>query len=193
VPKTTLAEITDAIRNADFDRLEVLCEQEPDEPGIFVLGLVFLNKARDTGLYFSGIRDHEGYHVSYSTAADVLDALKAMADEHRVDLSMICSGGYALLPGNDQAFLTQLEKQGLYWAKDQAQVSPLDTDVIPEGSFCLDCPYRSFRDDKPKQMNGYCEYLGHGDWMTKLGFSDLWDGVKECEVKRDSELSKIKA
>ena len=189
VPNTTLDDITDVIRDADFDRLEVLCNQEPDESGIFVLGLVFLNKTRDTGLYFSGIRDQEGYHVSYSTAAVVLDVLKTMADENRVDLSLMCSGGYALLPGNDQALFTQLEKRGLYWAKDQAQVSSLDTDVIPDGLYCLDCPYRSFRDDKPEQMNGYCKYLGHGDWMTKLGFSGLWDGVKECQVKRDVEAS----
>lgn len=87
-----------------------------------------------------------------------------------------------------------------------------DTSVIPKGFYCYSikkgkrvmCPYWSIRKDKPEQENGYCAYLGKGDWglhkdddykevksgkITKgrdLPFSPslLWDAVKECEIKR---------
>ena len=52
-------------------------------------------------------------------------------------------------------------------------------DQIPDGLYCYTiksieketgrmqtnaCKYWSIRDGKPKQENGYCDYLGWGDW-----------------------------
>lgn len=46
--------------------------------------------------------------------------------------------------------------------------SKLSTKPIPVGYYCYDkkgnCPYWSIRKDKPEQRNGYCAYLGKGDW-----------------------------
>lgn len=52
------------------------------------------------------------------------------------------------------------------------------------------CPYWSLRPDKPDQFNGFCEYLGVGDWMldksgNHVGSGLLWDQVKECGIKDD--------
>lgn len=69
-------------------------------------------------------------------------------------------------------------------------------DDIPQGIYCYEivdidysqnppivrikrCPYLSYRDDHPEQMDGYCEFLERGDWD---GGGMLWDGVKECGV-----------
>jgi hypothetical protein len=81
---------------------------------------------------------------------------------------------------------------------------------IPKGDYCEGCPFWSIDKAKPEQMNGYCSYLGKGDWdfyeempdkievetrqpdgSYKLELVDkhpmygtlLWDGVKECGVK----------
>lgn len=64
-----------------------------------------------------------------------------------------------------------------------------DTSVIPEGIYCythvkgkfVACPYWSLRKDKPKQENGYCAYLGKGDWESD-DFGLLWDQCKECNI-----------
>lgn len=57
---------------------------------------------------------------------------------------------------------------------------------IPRGVYCNNmttrCPYWSIHSDKPEQENGYCAYLGSGDWGHN-GFGLLWDAVKECDVK----------
>ena len=59
--------------------------------------------------------------------------------------------------------------------------------LIPTGDYCYSlypkmvCPFWSIRKDKPEQMNGYCSYLGRGDWEVDC-FSLLWDQVKECDV-----------
>lgn len=95
-----------------------------------------------------------------------------------------------------------------------------DKRLIPKGYYCYSrivqikgtnpprfkvigiCPYWSVRKGKPKQENGYCAYLGKGDWdlnkeqiwidsegqkttAEELGFpmSLLWDMVKECNIK----------
>lgn len=67
-------------------------------------------------------------------------------------------------------------------------------DVIPEGFYCYkltgevnengfpireDCPYWELRDDQEEQDNGYCHFLGEGDWDVE-GLSLLWDQCKEC-------------
>ena len=76
--------------------------------------------------------------------------------------------------------------------------------VIPEGIYCYTrdannnvtrCPYWSTIRSYPKQMNGFCEYLGMGDWNftyedmegNVIGHMHglLWDQCKECHVKWD--------
>jgi len=84
-----------------------------------------------------------------------------------------------------------------------------DEKYIPPGSYCyeflderpqkeggrnredwamrtLSCPYREIREDKPKQMCGYCHYLEAGDWEED-GTLLVWDGVKECGVNYELE------
>ena len=73
----------------------------------------------------------------------------------------------------------------------------MDESKIPPGDYCYVkleqiegtprlrclgmCPYWSRRDDRPEQENGYCSYLGWGDWEQD-NFSLLWDQVKECGI-----------
>ncbi len=62
-----------------------------------------------------------------------------------------------------------------------------NTEVIPEGLYCYSiigdetkrCPYWDKNPDKPSQENGYCHFLGEGDWDCE-GLSLLWDQCKEC-------------
>lgn len=77
-----------------------------------------------------------------------------------------------------------------------------DESVIPEGLYCYNengvCPYWSLREDKPHQRNGYCSFLEQGDWEFtsedypedhpfQTAMSLLWDQVKECGLKRDTD------
>ncbi len=84
--------------------------------------------------------------------------------------------------------------------------------LIPRGLFCEDCPFLSKDHRKQEQGNGYCSYLGKGDWdlntecaeedvevttrqpdgtysMKVMKYKDLppnsllWDGCKECQVR----------
>ena len=66
---------------------------------------------------------------------------------------------------------------------------PKSEDLIPHGIYCYHrdennkitlCPYHSFNDEKPEQMNGHCSYLNRGDWEE--GLSHLFDHVKECGI-----------
>jgi len=97
--------------------------------------------------------------------------------------------------------------------------------VIPKGVYCYrikgasvmddgmvvlhthNCPFWSRNKKKPKQSNGYCSYLGKGDWdlayhphvtwehgkavdyidteMTMYGL--LWEMVKECSINDEWE------
>ena len=50
------------------------------------------------------------------------------------------------------------------------------------GALLYKCPYWSVDEDMPKQLNGYCSFLGEGDWDQKH-ISLLWDQCKECDVK----------
>ena len=71
---------------------------------------------------------------------------------------------------------------------------------IPYGCYCYDvvegtnefgipntfpCPFWRVDKYKPKQENGYCGFLGVGDWMTAGGM--LWDQCKECDINWDDE------
>lgn len=72
--------------------------------------------------------------------------------------------------------------------------------LIPRGLYCYHrlshyedgrtvvdmCPYWSKRYDKKEQENGYCQYLGKGDWESD-GLSLLWDQCKECDVNFGDE------
>lgn len=182
VPVCSLERIVDVARDEDIDRLEVLYVVEDGMPGFFVTGLVFLNKRNDEGYFFEGITDTDGCHVQYSHAAEIMEVLRLIVDETAVELSIFGSGDF--WPRGEDNFFFQLERDGLQWAK-QPTPEKLDISVIPEGANCAGCPYLSFRPDKPAQQCGYCAYLDYGDWMTKLGFTVLWDGLKECQVKQD--------
>ena len=71
-----------------------------------------------------------------------------------------------------------------------------DIDFIPYGMYCYEildvdiengkiniklCPYWDRDEERPEQENGYCHYLGYGDWESE-GTSLLWDQCKECQV-----------
>lgn len=69
---------------------------------------------------------------------------------------------------------------------------------IPHGNYCYvpigwqgckykisPCPYWSKDPSKPEQQNGYCSYLGYGDWHEDKGFGLLWDQVKECGINEE--------
>ncbi len=90
--------------------------------------------------------------------------------------------------------------------------------VIPKGPYCYSgsrgrgkCPFWSISSEYPNQYNGYCAFLGKGDW--NLGMDDpifghkpstgerwmtpksdvpipinlLWDQCKECGINDDWE------
>lgn len=78
-----------------------------------------------------------------------------------------------------------------------------DESVIPAGCYCYtgqglthpadggpprmevkECPYWARNPEKPEQINGYCAYLGEGDWQDD-GPSLLWDMVKECGINTE--------
>lgn len=94
----------------------------------------------------------------------------------------------------------------------------LDKGLIPKGQYCYDaggvCPYWSRNSEYPEQANGYCSFLGKGDWdMNKekswkmvegpswknpsvdfvsaddlgLPLSLLWDQVKMCGENEDDD------
>jgi hypothetical protein len=103
--------------------------------------------------------------------------------------------------------------------------------LIPKGLYCYSgscapgsktfklCPYWSSKKNRPEQENGYCSYLGKGDWeinrekkiviarvhqkdgsykevKEKYGpdrpsfFGILFDMCKECSVNMDDEYDK---
>lgn len=78
-----------------------------------------------------------------------------------------------------------------------------DTSVIPNGYYCYTsigrhpngrmkiktCPYWSADASKPEQQDGYCAFLGKGDWMEN-GTDLLWDMVKECGIKENDDSEK---
>lgn len=87
----------------------------------------------------------------------------------------------------------------------------LDPTVIPPGPYCYTfngvnrvlpdgrpamgvthCPYWMKLPGKPEQGDGYCAFLGIGDWdevepdgKVIRGTFLLWDSVKECGVNDD--------
>jgi hypothetical protein len=79
--------------------------------------------------------------------------------------------------------------------------------LIPKGLYCDGCPFWFVDKTHPEQENGYCSYLGKGDWDLNAEIAEkdvevrygdkveimkykdlppsslLWDGCKECGVK----------
>ena len=83
--------------------------------------------------------------------------------------------------------------------------------LIPRGFYCKGCPFWFKDGSRREQENGYCSYLGKGDWDINdeypqlvevkkrkadgsyktefvnkselLPMSLLWDGCKECEKR----------
>lgn len=59
---------------------------------------------------------------------------------------------------------------------------------IPLGIYCYgaygNCPFWDYDDERDYQDNGYCHYLGRGDWDGGGDgfFTLLWDQCKECDV-----------
>ena len=66
----------------------------------------------------------------------------------------------------------------------------LDQSIIPAGRYCKDvngtCPHWSLNESQLDRRNGYCAFLGQGDWEVGENSWDslLWDKVKECEINR---------
>lgn len=57
--------------------------------------------------------------------------------------------------------------------------------VIPRGMYCygalnVTCPYWDKAARGPERGDGYCWFLGKGDWDD--GVSELWDQCKNCGV-----------
>jgi len=58
--------------------------------------------------------------------------------------------------------------------------------VIPKGDYCYRgkccCPYWDSASNVEEQSNGFCWFLGKGDWMPpeEGGTFLLWDQCKEC-------------
>lgn len=184
VPMVTLDDIRAITKEFDADRLEVMVIETGGDPGYYVTALVFLNKGRDDGYYFRGLADLEGYHILYPRAKDVVDALKTIADEKRMQLDIWASGDGLKLSCEPDNFFQQLKDEQVGWMKNDEPKSA-DPSCIPAGSHCAGCPYVQTIPGKPDQNDGYCAYLDFGDWMTKLGFSMLWDGLKKCQINRD--------
>ena len=61
--------------------------------------------------------------------------------------------------------------------------------VVPRGIYCYDekgnCPYWDVEENKPEQDNGFCWFLGKGDWDDDMG--EIWDQCKCCGI-RDEEI-----
>ena len=63
---------------------------------------------------------------------------------------------------------------------------------IPKGFYCYDyidgefylCPFWNIDNEKPEQENGYCHFMGKGDWELN-SIALLWDQCKECDVNRE--------
>lgn len=58
---------------------------------------------------------------------------------------------------------------------------------IPKATpYCENCKWHRIYSNKPYQENGYCKYIGRGDWQDdSMGL--LWDGDKECEEHETEE------
>ena len=59
----------------------------------------------------------------------------------------------------------------------------LGESVIPDGCYCQQCPYFDCATNKEEQSNGFCWYIGRGDWDDPSAAALLWDGCKECGIK----------
>jgi hypothetical protein len=184
VPMVEPVAIKSTIADFDANRLEVMLVEPGDEPGFCITALVFLNKARDEGYYFRGLVDADGYHRMFPNAMSVVDALRSIADQSTVELDIFATGDGLRMHGDPKGFFQQLEDNDFHWLKNDAPKS-LNASCIPAGHYCGDCPYSQYMDSKPEQQYGYCAYLDLGDWMVKLGFSHLWDGLKECKINSD--------
>lgn len=184
VPMASMDAIRAMACGFDADRLEVMVIETGDDPGFYVTALVFLNRGRDDGYYFRGLVGPEGFHTPYPRAKDVVAALRKVADESRLQLAFFASGEGARLACEPDNFFAQLKNEHVSWAKNDEPRSA-DSSCIPYGNRCADCRYAQRAPGKPGQRDGYCAYLDLGDWMIKLGFSLLWDGVKECHINVD--------
>ena len=91
----------------------------------------------------------------------------------------------------------------------------MDESLIPKGHYCYSydkddkmqkCPYWRCLPERPKQENGWCDFLQKGDTEiiaeggyyqvdkngneisnSEIGMSVLWDMCKECGINMDVE------
>jgi len=67
--------------------------------------------------------------------------------------------------------------------------------VIPWGDYCYDskgrCPYWDMAENKEEQNDGFCWFLGKGDWAEDGCFGLLWDQCKCCGKKEDFPNGKL--
>lgn len=63
--------------------------------------------------------------------------------------------------------------------------------VIPCGGYCYDnngrCPYWDWAENHEEQNNGFCWFIGKGDWFGD-GCGLLWDQCKECGVNEPDTM-----
>lgn len=67
--------------------------------------------------------------------------------------------------------------------------------LIPKGYYCEGCPFWFLDSGRPKRENGYCSYLGKGDWDINAEYPDKLevqkrqpDGTYKSELVDKSEL-----
>lgn len=49
-------------------------------------------------------------------------------------------------------------------------------------AYCCNCKWLRFNKNKDYFSNGYCKYLGLGDWYKNNRTILLWDACKNCDV-----------
>lgn len=76
--------------------------------------------------------------------------------------------------------------QGPYCYHGWVETPNIDVNGVSHGKVKA-CPFWGMDERKPRQMNGYCTYLGYGDWERK-GSGLLWDACKECGINDGDEL-----
>jgi hypothetical protein len=88
---------------------------------------------------------------------------------------------------------------------DKNKFSEFDESKIPSGIYCHGhtiykkvndkivninlCPYWDIDNEREKQENGYCHFIGKGDWEIGEGDGLLWDKCKECGKNHDDNFT----
>ena len=89
--------------------------------------------------------------------------------------------------------------KGLGLRKPESTMRKLRDDkggrVIPWGDYCYDskgsCPYWDMAENKEGVDNGFCWFIGKGDWWEDESCGLLWDQIKMCGKNMDVPLGKL--